>query len=74
MMCFVAFIDFTMPGLSGNELLQKIRAIQPDMKIIIMSGREVEMSESVEIAEYLKKPFDLDDIQAKLVRVLGNPK
>jgi two-component system NtrC family sensor kinase len=62
----VAFIDFSMPGLSGNDLGRKLLEIQPDLKVIFMSGKEVEMEEDIPVADFLKKPFDLDDITVKL--------
>ncbi|MCP4199344.1 MAG: hybrid sensor histidine kinase/response regulator [Proteobacteria bacterium] len=65
----VAFIDFTMPGLSGNELGRKLLEIQKDLKIIFMSGKEIEMEDDIPIVDFVKKPFDLDDIQSKLVEI-----
>jgi two-component system NtrC family sensor kinase len=65
----VAFIDFTMPGLSGNELGRKLLEIQPDLKIIFMSGKEVEMEDDIPVVDFVKKPFDIDDIQAKLAEI-----
>jgi signal transduction histidine kinase len=61
-----AFIDFSMPGISGNDLGRKLLEIQPDLTIIFMSGKEVEMEEDIPVADFVKKPFDLDEIQSKL--------
>ncbi len=65
-----AFVDFSMPGLSGHRLGREMLAAQPELPIIFMSGREVEMEPDVPIADFLKKPFDLDDVQRKLRQVL----
>ncbi|MCP4674161.1 MAG: response regulator [Deltaproteobacteria bacterium] len=66
-----ALIDFSMPGgLSGHELGRELLAIQPDLKLIFMSGREVDVDPDTPIADFLKKPFDLDDVQNKLIEAL----
>lgn len=65
-----AFVDFSMPGLSGHNLGREMLAISPDLPIIFMSGREVDVRKDMPIADFLKKPFDLDDIQIKLRSVL----
>ena len=67
-----AFVDYSMPGLSGHELGRKILSIRPDMPIIFMSGLAVE--KDAVVADFIKKPFDLDEIQAKLYRVLKRRK
>ncbi|MCP4600839.1 MAG: response regulator [Proteobacteria bacterium] len=66
----LAFIDFSMPGLSGHRLGREMFRNHPDLPIIFMSGREVEMDREMPIADFLKKPFDLDDILRKLREVL----
>jgi DNA-binding NtrC family response regulator len=63
-----AFVDFTMPGLSGHELVAEMLAVQPDLPIIYMSGFDVENHGTM--TDFLKKPFDLDDIQEKLRHAL----
>ncbi len=67
-----AFVDFSMPGLSGHALERELLGVQPELPIIVMSGCEVEMSEDAPIADFLKKPFDLDDVELKLLEVLRN--
>lgn len=59
-----AFIDFSMPGLAGHDLGRELLAVQPELPIVFMSGLEVDGE--TPIADFLKKPFDLDDIQNKL--------
>ena len=64
-------LDIKMPGMDGMELQRKIREIDPDLPIIIMTGYA-----SVETAvqalkngayDYLTKPIDPDDL-SHLVR------
>lgn len=52
--------DDRMPGLTGYELTRVLRAIRPDLKVIVMSGRGdiVAVPEAV----ILLKPFALEDL------------
>ena len=67
----LALVDIKMPGIDGLELQRKIREIDPETLVIIMTGYA-----SVETAvqamrdgayDYITKPFDPDDL-AHLVR------
>ena len=61
-----ALLDIKMPGMDGMELQEKLREIDPDMPLIIMTGYA-----SVETAvqalkrgayDYITKPFDPDEL------------
>ena len=67
-----AFVDYSMPGLCGHELGREIAEVQPDMPVVFMSGLTVELDDVV--GDFIKKPFDLDEIQAKLYDVLKQKK
>ena len=67
-----AFVDYSMPGLSGHDLGREIAAVQPDLPVVFMSGLTVELDDVV--GDFIKKPFDLDEIQAKLYDVLKQKK
>ncbi|MBI1750873.1 MAG: sigma-54-dependent Fis family transcriptional regulator [Acidobacteria bacterium] len=67
----LALVDIRMPGTDGIELQRRLREINPDLTVIIMTGYA-----SVETAvqalkngayDYITKPFDPDDV-AHLVR------
>ena len=67
----LALVDIKMPGMDGLELHRKIREVDPEIVVIIMTGYA-----SVETAvqalkdgayDYITKPFDPDDL-AHLVR------
>jgi two-component system response regulator HydG len=62
----LALVDIKMPGTDGMELQKRLREIDPDLPVIIMTGYA-----SVETAvealkngayDYVTKPFDPDDI------------
>ncbi|HUV31381.1 MAG TPA: sigma-54 dependent transcriptional regulator [Acidobacteriota bacterium] len=58
--------DMRMPGLSGIELLEKARALQPQLEVILMTAY-AEVSQAVKAVklgafDYLTKPFDDDQL------------
>jgi signal transduction histidine kinase/CheY-like chemotaxis protein len=67
-----AFVDYTMIGLSGHELGRALAEVQPALPIVFMSGREVVAAGNSHMTDYLKKPFDLHEIQRKLRQVLDH--
>ncbi len=54
-------LDLTMPEMSGEETLQRLRAIQPDLPVIIASGYgESEINQRFggqKISAFLQKPY-----------------
>jgi PAS domain S-box-containing protein len=71
----VVITDTVMPRLSGPELLQRLRAAQPAVKFIFMSGHTPEtVLEHGGIGPgtaFLQKPFDVDDLLAKVGELLA---
>jgi PAS domain S-box-containing protein len=64
--------DMTMPGLTGREVAERLRASQPELKVIYMSGYAD--GEALEHgAEVLEKPFTFDVLTEKVGRVLETP-
>jgi PAS domain S-box-containing protein len=65
----VLLLDFAMPDMSGAEVADRVRALQPDLPIIFASG----YSDTAAIeraagssAVLLRKPFRIDDLEAAL--------
>jgi two-component system response regulator HydG len=72
----LALVDIKMPGVDGIELLNRLRDVDPNLIIIIMTGYA-----SVETAvaalkngayDYVTKPFDPDDIAHTVRNALGH--
>ena len=70
----LALVDIKMPGMDGLELHRKIREVDPDIIVIIMTGYA-----SVETAvqalkdgayDYIMKPFDPDDLAHAVAKAL----
>ncbi len=69
----MALIDIKMPGVSGKELVSKIKQIDPLMPIVIVTGSpdfEEEMSLKKQVYEYIYKPFRLNELVGIVKRAL----
>lgn len=75
----VLLTDVYMPGMSGIELLERVRKVRPDLRAIVMTGQKT--SEAVigalrnQACEFLSKPFHteelLEAVRSVLARDLG---
>jgi signal transduction histidine kinase/ActR/RegA family two-component response regulator len=68
--------DQSMPNISGTELATLMKEIQPDLKVIIITGYADNLSEEVliecGISEVILKPMILNDFSKVIRRVLDN--
>jgi two-component system, NtrC family, nitrogen regulation response regulator GlnG len=69
----LAILDIKMPGMSGLDLLDRIREMKSDLLVVIMTA-EASMKNAVEAMkrgayDYITKPFDLDVIDAIVEKV-----
>lgn len=66
--------DIDMPGESGIQLLQKIKALRPDLDVIMVTGA-LDADTAVQAirrgaADYVTKPFNLEEVQIVIDRTL----
>jgi CheY-like chemotaxis protein len=65
---------YNTPGFSGDQLVREIRAIQPDMPIILCTGYSSQMDEakanSLGINVFAYKPLTRKDIAKQIRKVL----
>ena len=69
----MAILDIKRPGMSGHELLDRIRISHQELLVVIMTA-EASMKNAVEAMkrgayDYITKPFDLDVIDAIIEKV-----
>ena len=72
----LAFLDIRMPGLTGIEVLQQIRASGADVAIVIMTAQNL-LENAVEAMktgamDYLVKPFALAEVKALSEKALAS--
>lgn len=67
--------DQTMPAMSGLELSEKILQINPNMKIILMSGQDKVVTRDTAlmkgINEFIIKPFSIQEIHNTIQAILN---
>jgi DNA-binding NtrC family response regulator len=62
--------DLVMPGMSGRELVEQIKSVSPEMRIICTSGYVWPSSQASERG-YLQKPFTSQELLMKVKRALS---
>lgn len=62
--------DLVMPQMSGRELIERLRRISPDVKVICASGF-VRPPSTEQDENYLQKPFASQDLLRKVKQVLA---
>ena len=69
-----ALVDFFMTGLSGMVAIRKIRAKDSNVRLIVLTGAQLEVAEIREIealgARYHAKPFENQDLLQSLESML----
>lgn len=70
----VVLTDVSMPGLSGRELLEKVRELYPATPVIIVSGlsdqEQAHSLNSLGAFDYLLKPFRLEMVEESVKRAV----
>lgn len=70
----IVVLDLKMPGMSGIETLQKIREIEADLPVIILTGHGDFQSAvagiKLKIVDFLQKPVDIDQLGIRIHSLL----
>ena len=68
-------MDLTMPKMSGPECFQRLRAIDPDLRVLISSGYSLDVeAENIlkgKATGFLPKPYDLNQLMESVERALS---
>ena len=66
--------DLMMPGMNGSELSEHARKVQPELKVLLMSGYVNDVlvgdESSRKRTDYLQKPFSMSELSRKLREML----
>jgi two-component system cell cycle sensor histidine kinase/response regulator CckA len=68
-------LDLVMPHLSGRDVLREVRRLNPDARVLLMSGysEEKALDSKEGVAGFLAKPFRQDDLVRAVRAVLDKP-
>jgi Mrp family chromosome partitioning ATPase/uncharacterized protein involved in exopolysaccharide biosynthesis len=70
----LAIVDVKLPGMSGTELLERIKELSPRTEVVVITGH-ASLETAIEAvrrgaADYLTKPFGLDALREALERAV----
>jgi DNA-binding response OmpR family regulator len=72
----VVVLDVMMPGLSGMEVLGRIKAIDPRIQVVLLTGHGATKDgiKGMQLGafDYLIKPVDIDELIEKLNKAVKN--
>jgi PAS domain S-box-containing protein len=72
----LAVLDVSMPGMNGHETLERLRALQPELKVIVSSGySEVEALRQFEgaiLSGFIQKPYTVHALAAAVAQALAD--
>jgi CheY-like chemotaxis protein len=71
----VLIVDFSMPGMSGIELLERARAKRPEIRAVFITGYVDHTWLNGKLADEIvvKKPFAIDQLAPPCARRWANP-
>jgi CheY-like chemotaxis protein len=69
-------LDLKIPAMDPAEVVRRLRAVRPDVKILLMSGYERQKAHesalSLQLSGFLPKPFTLEEMTSKVRSVLAS--
>jgi len=72
----VVITDYRMPGMNGMEILRRVKEINPDIQVILLTAfgtiQDAVSAMKSGAWDYLTKPIDLDELEMKLQRIAGH--
>lgn len=72
--------DIRMPGLSGIQLAKKVKEINPDVKVVLLTAFEIKDNEfskvfpSTHVDGFVQKPVSIKDLTNKILSLIDTTK
>jgi DNA-binding NtrC family response regulator len=72
--------DVRMPGLTGIQLARKVKAINPNVKVVLMTAFEIRDDEfstvfpSTQVDGFVQKPVGIRELTDKVLSIIGQSK
>lgn len=68
----IVLLDLSMPGMQGDEVLAKLKALSTQVKIILLTGFTEDEDELSGAHAIINKPFSIDDLVLKVRQALDS--
>jgi CheY-like chemotaxis protein len=70
----IVLLDIVMPQMGGGEVYEKIKGINPDVKVLLLSGYSID-GEAADIMKrgcngFIQKPFTMKELSARIRQIL----
>ena len=72
--------DIRMPELSGIQLARKVKEVNPNVKVVLMTSFEIRDNEfskvfpSMHVDGFVQKPIGINDLTNKILSIIGETK
>ena len=70
----IVFLDILMPGADGLKALMRIKELNPNCEVIMLTGLNAERTASIAkesgAFDYVVKPFDIEELRLKVENAL----
>lgn len=70
----LVLLDMKIPGMDGLEILKKMKEINPDIRVIIMTAYGeldlIEQTKKLGALAHFSKPFDIEEIRSAVKKYL----
>ena len=67
----IIFVDYSMPGMKGDELAVAIKAVAPKQPVIMVTGNAPACGSLPGVDYIVNKPVSLDDLKDAINRLSG---
>ena len=77
---YLVLSDIRMPSLSGIQLSKKVKEVNPNVKVVLMTAFEIRDSEfskvfpSTQVDGFVQKPIGIKELTDKILSLIGDTK
>lgn len=71
----IALLDVRMPRMGGIRLVDELRALNPEIRVLMLSGCDdedvVREAMALHVEGFIEKPFEPDEVRASVTRLVA---
>ena len=77
---YMVLSDVRIPGISGLQVARKVKQLNPEVKVVLLTAFEIDKSEftkvlpSTHVDDFIKKPVHLDTLFNIILNYIGSAK